>query len=216
VADEARSVTGSHPQGKGAAGVLSRKEQILHDATRLFADKGFRETSMTTLSRMSGVAGGTIFYHFKTKEELFYAVLDSVKESIRREFDGFLRDKQFASGLAMLEAAVSYYLYAASTQEEHFLLLHRDDVYELAKTNPVCREHIKDICNCLVDVFERAILLGQADGSIRPLPPRHTALIIYATVDGLARFKTFQLYHVGALYNELMDSCRRILQKDVP
>ncbi len=213
--DQDVAVTNGVTPSRGGAATLTRKEQILRDAIRLFAEKGFRDTSMTTLSRMSGVAGGTIFYHFKTKEELFYAVLDSLKESIRKDFDGFLRGKQFASGLAMLEAAVSYYLYAASTQEEHFLLLHRDDVYELAKTNPVCREHIKDICNCLVDVFERAILLGQADGSIRPLPPRHTALIIYATVDGLARFKTFQLYHVGALYNELMDFCRRILQQDV-
>jgi len=208
--------TSGEAPSREVVGTLTRKEQILHDAIRLFAEKGFRDTSMTTLSRMSGVAGGTIFYHFKTKEELFYAVLGSVKDCIRRDFDGFLRDRAFDNGLAMVEAAVSYYLYAASAQEEHFLLLHRDDVYELAKVNPTCREHIRDIYNSLVDVFERAILLGQADGSIRPAPSRRTALIVLSTVDGLARLKTFQLYDVGGLYNELIDSCRRILRKDEP
>jgi len=33
-------------------------------------------------------------------------------------------------------------------------------------------------------------------------------------VDGLARFNTYKLYDAGALYNELMQSCRRMLQNN--
>jgi len=63
----------------------------------------------------------------------------------------------------------------------------------------------------LSNIFEQAILRGQADGSISAVPAKKTALIIFAMVDGLVRFNTYNLYEAGALYNELIDSCRKIL-----
>jgi len=112
----------------------------------------------------------------------------------------------------MMEGAVSFYLYLAGTMEDLFLLLHRHDAYELAQINPTCREHLEAIYNGLLDIFEEYILLGQNDGSIRDLPARKTALIIFSMVDGLVRFNTYKLYHAGALYNELIEACRRLLQ----
>ena len=100
----------------------------------------------------------------------------------------------------------------AGTFGDQFLLLHRHDAYEFAKINPTCREHLEAIYNCLLDIFERAVLAGKKDGSIRDLPARKTALIIFSMVDGLVRFKTYNLYDAGALYNELIASCRRMLQ----
>ena len=38
-----------------------------------FSTKGFREASMNEFSIMTGVARGTLFYHFKNKEGLFLA-----------------------------------------------------------------------------------------------------------------------------------------------
>ncbi|HAS89092.1 MAG TPA: TetR/AcrR family transcriptional regulator, partial [Desulfovibrio sp.] len=42
--------------------------------------------------------------------------------------------------------------------------------------------------------------------------PRKTALIIFTMVDGLVRFKNFNLYDAGALFNELIESIRRMLK----
>ena len=72
--------------------------------------------------------------------------------------------------------------------------------------------HLEAIYSCLSDIFERAILRGQEDGSIGPVPAKKTALIIFAMVDGLVRFNTYNLYDAGALSNELMESCRKILR----
>jgi len=53
---------------------------------------------------------------------------------------------------------------------------------------------------------------GQADGSIdTALEARKAGLILFTLADGLVRFKTYNLYDAGALYNTLMDSCRRLL-----
>ena len=51
-------------------------------ASRLFSDKGFKETSISDISEITKVAEGTIFYHYKSKEGLFLAILEGLKTEI--------------------------------------------------------------------------------------------------------------------------------------
>ena len=192
---------------------MSKKKVILQAATRLFSEKGFKDTSMADLAKVTGAAQGTIFYHFNNKEELFLSILEELKGNIIEEFERYFAERKFKNGLDMMEGAISFYLYLAGAMEDRFLLLHRHDAYELAQVNSICKGHLEGIYNCLLDIFERAILLGQNDGSIRDMPARKTALIIFTMVDGLVRFNTYNLYDAGALYNDLIESCRRILKK---
>jgi len=46
----------------------------------LFANRGFHETSMSEVAREARVSKALIFWHFKTKEELFLAVLNRLLE----------------------------------------------------------------------------------------------------------------------------------------
>ncbi|MFZ0889965.1 MAG: TetR/AcrR family transcriptional regulator [Candidatus Binataceae bacterium] len=55
-------------------------DEILKAATQLFADRGFHETSMSEVARQARVSKALIFWHFKTKEELFLAVLNRLLE----------------------------------------------------------------------------------------------------------------------------------------
>lgn len=181
-------------------------------ATVLFANKGFTNTSMTEVASMTDIAGATIFYHFKTKEDLFIAVLESVKTGIVQEFSLYLQEEKFTSGLEMLLGALSFHLHLAAMKREWFLLLHRHYTYELAAVNPVCRKYLEDIYTCLVDIFEKALSLGQQDGSICQLSARKTALIILAMVDGILQLENNNLYNAGPLYNELIESCRRMVE----
>jgi len=190
---------------------MSKKEAILQVATQLFCEKGFKDTSMAELSKYTGAAEGTIFYHFKNKEKLFLSILENLKENIVDESDCYVAKSQFETGLGMMEGVISFFFGLAGSMEGRFLLLHRHDAYELAEVNPICRGLLEDIYSCLVDIFEQAILRGQKDGSIGDMPARKTALIIFAMVDGLVRLKTYNLYDAGALYNELVEACRRML-----
>jgi AcrR family transcriptional regulator len=192
---------------------MTRKETILHVATKLFSEKGYRNTAISELAKITGVAEGTIFYHFKTKEGLFLAILESIRQTLISEFEGFFKEKTFESGLEMLEGSIFFYLYLVGTKEELFLILHRYDAYELAQVNPVFRKNFSAIYNFILDTFQRAILRGQKDGSIDDLPAGKNAFIVFAMVDGIARLKTFNLYDSSALFEQLIAGCRRMLQK---
>ena len=191
---------------------MKKKEIILRTAMQLFAKKGFKDTSMAELSKATGAAEGTIFYHFKTKQDIFLEILNTAREEIISEFKRFTEDRNFETGMEMIEGAILFYLYLAGLKEDLFLLLHRRYPFELAEINPTCRDHLESIYNCFVDIFEQAILAGQGDGTIADLPARKTAMIIFSMVDGLVRFKLYNLYDAGSLSNELIASCRRMLE----
>lgn len=178
----------------------------------MFANKGFRATSMSEVAAMTGAAGSTIFYHFKTKEDIFLAILKNIKDEILLEFETYISRHQFSNGLQMLESTVSFYLNLSSTKRESFMLLHHRYPYDLAVVNSTCQEHLEAIYVCFIDLFERAIRRGQEDGSIVQTSARKSAMIIFAMVDGLVRFDTFNLYEAGTLYDELIELCRRMLQ----
>lgn len=189
-----------------------KRDAILHTASKLFSEQGFKETSVADIARATGVAEGTIFYHFKSKEDLFLAILKEVKEDILREFAAYRKESEPQSGLQTMEQAISFYLYLAARMDDRFLLLHRHYPYKLAEVNPVCRGYLEDIFNCLLDIFEQAVELGQKDGSIAPMPARKNALIVLTMVDGLVRFRDYNLYDAAALHSELLSAVRRMLR----
>lgn len=80
---------------------------------------------MAEPSAMAGVAQGTIFYHFKTKEKLFTSIPKHFKISIIDEFERYMDKRRFEAGPDMVEGAVLFHLYPAGAMQDRFLLLHR-------------------------------------------------------------------------------------------
>lgn len=62
------------------------RDEILKAAMQLFASRGFHETSMSEIAREARVSKALIFWHFKTKEELFMAVLSRLLEPYYIDF----------------------------------------------------------------------------------------------------------------------------------
>lgn len=190
---------------------MSKKNAILTNATKLFSEKGFSQTSMSELAAITGLAGATIFYHYKSKEELFLSILENIRNEIIEEFTAFVDSSQFENGLEKVLGAVSFYLDRSGRMADQFRLLHRHHTHEFALGNPTCRKNLEAIYECFIDLFSEAIVTGQTDGSIRQISVRKNAMILFALVDGLARFNTYNLYDAAVLYDEVMAFCRNIL-----
>ena len=193
---------------------MSKKEEILKTALHLFSEKGFKDTPMSELSKLTGVAEGTIFYHFKNKEDILLTILENARKEITGEFDRCFGEKQSDSGQHMLERVIEFYLELTWKMKDYFFLLHRHYPYQLAESNDVCKGHIKAIYKCLIDIFKRAIVLGQKDGSIREMPAEKTALLIFSMVNGMIWLKFNDLCDISSLNPELVMLCRRILSPD--
>ena len=75
----------------------STREAVIAAATRLIHVHGYNAMSLDDVLRESGVGKGNFYYHFKSKEELGYAILDTI-------VDGFL-DRTLEPCFADAEAA---------------------------------------------------------------------------------------------------------------
>ena len=194
----------------------SKRDDILKAAAALFAAKGFRDTTMGEVAARVGAAGSTVFYHFKTKEDIFLAILERVEEEIRQalhEHELQFR-KRPVTGIERVLAAVDFLLRLAGSRAEIFLILHHRFPYELAVANPTCRQRLEQIHTLFTGLFEEAVRLGQAEGSVIPGDPRRIAMVLFALVDGIIKVNTFHLYEAGALYYEALALTRRMLEKE--
>lgn len=59
-----------------------RKNEILDAAERLFVAKGFDGTSTTDILNEVGIARGTLYYHFKSKEDILDAMIERMTGSL--------------------------------------------------------------------------------------------------------------------------------------
>jgi AcrR family transcriptional regulator len=70
------------------------KHAILAAALKLFAEKGFYNTSTRAISRKAGIAEGTLFNYFETKEDLALYFFEREMDEVIEWFDGNPRMKR--------------------------------------------------------------------------------------------------------------------------
>jgi AcrR family transcriptional regulator len=72
----------------------ARRKQILDAATQVFAEKGFHRATVKEIARVAGIADGTIYTYFASKDEVLLAVLDRLNETTERKQQFVLGDEQ--------------------------------------------------------------------------------------------------------------------------
>lgn len=69
-----------------------KRESLLQAALTLFAEQGFAGTSTALIAKKAGVASGTLFFHFNSKDELIHALF----QDVRARIEAHLRDSLVA------------------------------------------------------------------------------------------------------------------------
>lgn len=70
-----------------------RRNEILDVAQRLFTAKGFDNTSTNDILNEIGIARGTLYYHFKSKEEILDAMIDRTTKQLVDKAKGIVYRK---------------------------------------------------------------------------------------------------------------------------
>ena len=67
---------------KNVARGEATRSQLVAIATRMFAERGYEDTSIEAVLREAGVSRGSLYHHFASKEALFEAVAEEVETSV--------------------------------------------------------------------------------------------------------------------------------------
>ena len=63
------------------------KRKIFETSMRLFAEKGYDATSIEDITETVGVAKGTLYYHFTSKEEIFDFLIEEGIKLLQNSVD---------------------------------------------------------------------------------------------------------------------------------
>jgi AcrR family transcriptional regulator len=105
--------------------LANRREIIIKAAGRLFREKGYEGTSVRDLANAVGLQSGSLFFHFKSKEEILLSLLE---EGLRRAV--IILDRHLAAAVTPREklSAILHGHLEAILQEERdaFYVVLRD------------------------------------------------------------------------------------------
>lgn len=74
-----------------------RREEIIETAERLFFAKGPDQTAISDIVRSIGVAQGTFYYHFESKEKVLEAVIDKNIAHVEQAMNRILQNSKHSA-----------------------------------------------------------------------------------------------------------------------
>jgi TetR/AcrR family fatty acid metabolism transcriptional regulator len=170
----------------------ARSRAILTTASRLFAAKGYANATTSEIAREAGVAEGTLYHHFGSKDGIFLTLFDETLDGFLSGLDALLAREM--SGRETLAALSRFWYDYVSRHQERFLILQRDfpphlTVKHLANGSPQ-RARLDRI----TALFSRTLARGKADGTLHvPFPVRKSAEMLRGSFYGTTRLKMLGL-----------------------
>jgi AcrR family transcriptional regulator len=159
-----------------------RIHSILNAAENLFAKKGYNQTSIEEIADLSEVSVGTVYIHFKNKEDLLVKLIhdigDLVSEVLWEEFEG-----SDHSLLAFNNLGHIFLTNFCLVHPEKNIIFFRESVGQSIKVE----EHRKQvIIKITTDIQERLKIVQQSSGG-EPIPDSSYELLAVFVVGMFAQ-----------------------------
>ena len=84
--------------------VTTRRDELLRIAAGLFAEKGFKNTTVRDIADAAGILSGSLYHHFDSKESMVDEILSTFQAELFAKYDEVLASALDAR--AKIEAAV--------------------------------------------------------------------------------------------------------------
>ena len=162
-----------------------RRDEIMAAAKEVFARKGFHATTIADIAKQAGLAYGSIYWYFDSKDELFHALMAVEESALRKHvaasaLGGPAENVGHEATLraALVQATLEFFEADKATVK----LLFRD-AYALGER---FEKHLGGIYERFIDDIETFIVAAQERGEVVPAPPRMVAYTLAALVGQLA------------------------------
>ena len=155
-------------------------ERILRAAVVLFRERGYHGSSMRTLARALRMEAASLYYHFGSKQEILFAILDRTLDDL---LAGVGRAVASADGPeARLRAAVRFHV-LFHTDSQHEAFLSHSELRSLTQAN---RRLVLTRRDEYERVFRGLLASGVRAGVFQVADVRLTAMAILTMCTGVA------------------------------
>lgn len=161
-----------------------RRAEILEQAQRIFASKGFHNTSVAEIAGASGFAVGTLYQFFESKEQLYISMVteklnmmySGVRESIGKETDIVKK----------IEVMVVSQFNFVENNTEFCSLFIRGDHLSLSAEGIELRERLKTDYAAQIALTEEVMREGIQAGLLKKMDPSMMAAALAGIIHSYA------------------------------
>lgn len=156
------------------------REKIIQQTMDLLVKQGVHKTSLAEIAKAACISKGTLYYYFKSKEELIYAIVERSFDEITTSFNA-----RFAASDRLQEPEEAIYLLLTSLLSDprpgrlKIYLLEQAVHEENSEIRALVVKKFGEWQQMLVDFL--AALVGRQDEQCN----RRLASVILSTIDGL-------------------------------
>ncbi len=188
---------------------MDRKQAIIESATRLFAEKGFYNTSTPEIAEAAGVAHGTLFYHYTNKEGIILEIFRRAGTIYLEEMESAVAGRN--TGMEKLEALLRFNAAFSRSHSRQVLIFLRDFPERLTSENSELTSLVRSTSEQILTIISRCLETGIADNSIACTDTGKTAHIIHGLVFGLVHMDLLGPVQIPDLEEEVNKFCRAAL-----
>lgn len=157
-----------------------KRDRILKAAVKVFARTGFHATRVSEVAKAAGVADGTIYLYFKSKEELLVSLFEDRVHKLLAHMGRELPKQGDAAG--RLRAVIEMHLGLLEGERELAEVI----TVILRQSTRIMKEFAAPHFLAYIDTIAKIIADGQASGEFRSdVSPNVAARAIFGALDGI-------------------------------
>ena len=157
-----------------------KRDRILKAAVKVFAKNGFHATRVSEVAKAAGVADGTIYLYFESKEELLFSLFEERIDKLLT----FMREElpKQPDAPARLTAVIDMQLGLLEGERDLAEVI----TVILRQSTRLMKEYAAPHFNAYLDAIAKIIVEGQATGAFRQdVSPHIAARGIFGALDGI-------------------------------
>ena len=158
-----------------------KHSQILDAAIVEIARSGYHRTTVAKVARRAGVADGTIYLYFKSKEDVLVAVFDRAMDRFISQ--GILEMNVGDDAVTHISDIVRLHLEQVGEDRDLAVILQVELRHSLDILDVFSRTRLRDY----LDIISGVIAQGQREGVFRPeLDPVSASRMVFGVLDQIA------------------------------
>jgi len=150
------------------------KRKIFETSMKLFAEKGYDATSIEEITATVGVAKGTLYYHFSSKEEIFYFLIEEGMKLLKNSIE--IKTSKFENCIDKIKAIILIQLKVVA-KYENIITIILSQFWEYESRNVACKEYVLDYIKTIEDIIQEGMNKGEI--------PQGNASVLASTIFGL-------------------------------
>ncbi len=184
------------------------KRRIFNTALKLFAEKGYDSTSVEEITAVSGVAKGTLYYHFSNKEEILDLLLTEGMKLLKNSIE--IKMRKCDTALEKVKSIILVQI-KVTVKYENLIKLVLTELWGKEEKNIRCRKCVFAYVRILENVIKEGIENGEFyDGDAKALASGVFGITCSSLIYRMSVEHTLEIEDV---YNGFIDTVVRGLIK---